>query len=238
MKKYQDVSIATIETTLKAGTVVVTLFSNFNMSLKDNRLLDTLKVEVQIIGVKQDPKSIGATLHYQMAYRLQDHALDLAVPSSSDALMISVDSNQMATCTHIPRQIPTEESIKLLFGAWVTNYEKLWQPHTVAQRTTEPSYKTLDGTVEITSDHKETKAPSACFPTQYMMTAVEPDKPEVLAFQNNGSPVYAFQTAKNIFNGPSTLQTGPQMDAEAWRRITYSNTDYSADLYDVFIRKL
>ena len=98
------------------------------MSFKDNRL-----VEVQIIGVEQDPKSIGATLHYQMAYRLQDHALDLAVPSSTDALMISVDPNQMATCTHIPRQIPTEELVKLLPGAWVTNYEKLWQPNTMAQ---------------------------------------------------------------------------------------------------------
>ena len=56
------------------------------MSLKDNRLLDALEVEVQIIRVEQDPKSIGATLHYQMAYRLQDHALDLALPSSTDAL--------------------------------------------------------------------------------------------------------------------------------------------------------
>ena len=195
MKKYQDASIATIETTLNAGTVVVTLFPNFNMSLKDNRLLDALKVEVQIVGVEQDPRSIGATLHYQMAYRLQDHALDLAVPPSTDALMITVDSNQMATCTHIPRQIPTEELVKLLPGAWVTNYEKLWQPHTVAQTTTEPSYKKLeDGTVEITFDHKDTKAPPACFTTQYMMTAAETEKAEVLAFQKDGSPVYAFQT--------------------------------------------
>ena len=95
-----------------------------------------------------------------MAYRLQDHALDLAVPSSTDALMISVDSNQIATYTRIPIQIPTEELVKLFPGAWVTNYDKLWQPQTVAQTTTEPSYKTLqDGIVEITFDHKETKAP-------------------------------------------------------------------------------
>ena len=60
-----------------------------------------------------------------MAYRLQDHALDLTVPSSTDALMISVDSNQMASCTRIPKQISNEELIKLLQGAWVTNYKKL-----------------------------------------------------------------------------------------------------------------
>ena len=119
----------------------------------------------------------------------------------------------MATCTRIPRQILTEELIKLLSRAWVTNYEKLWQPHTVAQTTTEPSYKTLqDGIVEITVDHKETKAPPACLPTQYMMTAVEPDKAEVLAFSNNGSPVYAFQTATghkywDVFDCPECANT-------------------------------
>ena len=125
------------------------------MSLRDARLMDALKVEVQILGVEQDPRSIASTLHYQLAYRLQDHALDLAVPTSTDALMISVDSSQMATCTHIPRQISTEELHKILPKRWITNYEKLWQPQTVVQTTTEPSYKTLpDGSVEISFDKK------------------------------------------------------------------------------------
>ena len=84
------------------------------MSLMDKRLLDALKVQVQIVGVDQDPNSIGSTLRYQMAYRLQDHGLDLALPASTDALMIKVDSDQVPICTHIPRQITTEELQKLL----------------------------------------------------------------------------------------------------------------------------
>ncbi|KAF4376915.1 hypothetical protein F8388_022631 [Cannabis sativa] len=46
MRKYHHASIATIETTLNVGTMVVTLFPDFNMSLRDNRLTDAFKVEV------------------------------------------------------------------------------------------------------------------------------------------------------------------------------------------------
>ena len=67
---------------------------NFNMSLKDDRLLDALKVEVQIDIVEKDPKSIGSILHYQMAYWFQDHALDLALPTSSNALLFLMDSDK------------------------------------------------------------------------------------------------------------------------------------------------
>ena len=41
------------------------------MSLKDNRLLEVLKVQLQIVGVDQDPQSLGSMLHYQMAYQIQ-----------------------------------------------------------------------------------------------------------------------------------------------------------------------
>ena len=50
--EYQHACIAAIETTLKAGTVVVTLFPNFNMCLANPHLLDSLKVQVQIHGVE------------------------------------------------------------------------------------------------------------------------------------------------------------------------------------------
>ena len=41
---YQHDCIATIETTLNAKAVFITLFPNFNMSLSDPHLLDALKV--------------------------------------------------------------------------------------------------------------------------------------------------------------------------------------------------
>ena len=65
MRKYQHAYIGTIQTTLNTRTILVTLSPNFNMSLHDNRLLDALKIQLQIVGVDQDPNSIGATLHYQ-----------------------------------------------------------------------------------------------------------------------------------------------------------------------------
>ena len=42
--EYQNAIIGTIQTTLNARIVFVTLFPNFNMSLKDPHLYDTLKV--------------------------------------------------------------------------------------------------------------------------------------------------------------------------------------------------
>ncbi|KAL0011216.1 hypothetical protein SO802_006324 [Lithocarpus litseifolius] len=74
--EYQNVVIGTVQTTLNAGTVFVTLFSNFNMSLKDPHLCDALKVQVQITGASQVQDTFAATLHYQLAYRLQNHAFE------------------------------------------------------------------------------------------------------------------------------------------------------------------
>lgn len=48
-------------------TILQTIYPKFNLYLKDNPLLDVLKVQLQIVGVDQDPNAIGATFHYQMA---------------------------------------------------------------------------------------------------------------------------------------------------------------------------
>ena len=61
------------------------------MSLKVLHRCDTLKVQVQIIGASQVQDTFATTLHYQLAYRLQNHAFDMAVPDiaqSNDALLI------------------------------------------------------------------------------------------------------------------------------------------------------
>ena len=44
--EYQHAVIGTVQTTLNAGTVFVTLFPNLNMPLKDPHLCDALKVQV------------------------------------------------------------------------------------------------------------------------------------------------------------------------------------------------
>jgi len=60
-----------------------------------------------------------------MAYWVQNHAFDLVLPVTNNALLITVDTNQRATCTHVPRQILEEDFKKLLSSSWITNYEKL-----------------------------------------------------------------------------------------------------------------
>ncbi|KAH1107911.1 hypothetical protein J1N35_011679, partial [Gossypium stocksii] len=52
--EYQNACIATIETTLNSGLVMVTLFPNFTMALADPNLLEALKVQIQIVGALQD----------------------------------------------------------------------------------------------------------------------------------------------------------------------------------------
>ena len=123
--KYQHTCIAIVETTLNVGTVFVTLFSNFNMSLSDPHLLDALKVQVQIIGADQMTDAIAATLHYQMVYRIQNHILDLTIPGGEDALFIRINEKNSVSCTHMPRQISKLELIQLLPDNWITDYEFL-----------------------------------------------------------------------------------------------------------------
>ncbi|KAH9671306.1 hypothetical protein KPL70_017324 [Citrus sinensis] len=47
-KQYQDAVIGTVLTTLHAGSVLLTFYPNFNLSLQDPNLPTTLKVQVQI----------------------------------------------------------------------------------------------------------------------------------------------------------------------------------------------
>lgn len=75
-------------------------------------LLDALKVQVHIQGAAQAQEAIAATLHYQMAYRVQNHAYDLSLPGGTDALFLNIEEGQSASCTHIPRQISRAELIK------------------------------------------------------------------------------------------------------------------------------
>ncbi|KAH9752102.1 hypothetical protein KPL71_014562 [Citrus sinensis] len=88
-KQYQHAVIGTVLTTLHAGSVLLTFYPNFNLSLEDPNLPTTIKVQIQLQGADQTPTSKLATLHHQIVYRLQNHALDLPTPyTTSDALMI------------------------------------------------------------------------------------------------------------------------------------------------------
>nr|GEY09021.1 putative zinc finger, CCHC-type [Tanacetum cinerariifolium] len=69
------------------------------MPLNDPSLLTALKAQIQIGGTLQ-VNTFQATFHYQMAYRVQNHSLDILVlgqDNAGDALLIDVDSNATPT---------------------------------------------------------------------------------------------------------------------------------------------
>ncbi|KAF5776829.1 hypothetical protein HanXRQr2_Chr12g0528581 [Helianthus annuus] len=87
-----------------------------------------------------------------MAYRVQNHSLDIMVPgsqeNSGDALLIDIDSNATPTCTYVPKQLSREELTKLLPEKWITNYEQIHQAP--VQTTTTPDFvRHQDGQVEV-----------------------------------------------------------------------------------------
>ncbi|XVE59505.1 hypothetical protein DITRI_Ditri05aG0051200 [Diplodiscus trichospermus] len=85
-KEYKDTVLGIVETTLNTGTIFFTVYPNYNMALSNPELLDALKVQVQICGAEMLGST--ATLHYEMAYRIQDYAINLAMPHSDETVKI------------------------------------------------------------------------------------------------------------------------------------------------------
>ncbi|KAH9792731.1 hypothetical protein KPL71_004253 [Citrus sinensis] len=149
-KQYQDAIVGTVLTTLHAGSVLLTFYPNFNLSLQDTKMSTALKVQVQIQGAEQISSAKMATLHHQLVYRLQNHALDLPTPDNhSDALMVLVESDQIPTIIQIPRQIPHHELIKLMPLEWISNYEKFHNNSAPIQTSESMFERRPDGTVRM-----------------------------------------------------------------------------------------
>lgn len=66
-------------TILNVGSIVLTLFPNFNIPMKDRRLSKLLKIQVQLHKVEQTARSFVVMLHYQLAYHLHNHAVNLQI---------------------------------------------------------------------------------------------------------------------------------------------------------------
>ncbi|GJZ73617.1 hypothetical protein Tco_0637763 [Tanacetum coccineum] len=99
------------------------------MPLNDPTLFTALKAQIQICGTPQ-VNTFQATFHYKMAYRVQNHSLDILLPrqeNARDALSIDVDSNATPTCTYVPKQLSRYELVKLFLENWITNYEQIHQ---------------------------------------------------------------------------------------------------------------
>ncbi|KAH9752126.1 hypothetical protein KPL71_014577 [Citrus sinensis] len=191
-KQYQDAVIGTVLTTLHAGSVLLTFYPNFNLSLHDPNLPTTLKVQVQIQGAEQISSAKIATLHYQLVYRLQNHVLDLPTPEHhSDTLMVLAESDQIPTIIQIPRQIPPP----------IQTSESMFE-------------RRQDGTVRMTFKpplSAPQEPPWLSFTYSSMITAVQiaQDLP-ITGFNSEGYPVYpAKHNGHFLWDAPSSGMCDP-----------------------------
>ncbi|KAG5032675.1 hypothetical protein JHK82_016250 [Glycine max] len=109
---YENTVIGTVLTTLHVGSVVLTIFPNYNVSLKDPTLPQRMKVQIQITRAEQVSEAHSATLHHQIIYRLQNHAVNLSLPTSHDSGLFILANNQEETpsIVQIPRNMKPDEA--------------------------------------------------------------------------------------------------------------------------------
>ncbi|KAH9657922.1 hypothetical protein KPL70_023277 [Citrus sinensis] len=215
-KQYQDAVIGTVLTTLHASSVLLTFYPNFNLSLQDPNLPTTLKVQVQIQGAEQISSAKIATLHHQLVYRLQNHALDLPTPEHhSDTLMVLAESDQIPTTIQIPRQIPHHELIKLMPLEWISNYEQ-FHNNTAPIQTSESMFeRRQDGTVRMTFKPPPSapqEPPRLSFTYSSMITAVQTAQEDlpISGFNSEGYPVYpAKQNGHFLWDAPGSGMCDP-----------------------------
>ncbi|OMO70106.1 hypothetical protein CCACVL1_19103 [Corchorus capsularis] len=122
-KEYQHSCLGMVETTLNSGTIVATFYPNYTMFLQDKTMATAFQVQLQIVGASMDPGLVQATLHYQMAYKVQNHALGSALHSYGDIPLIQVDSQNKPTAIRIPINIPKEQLVSIIPETWVAIYE-------------------------------------------------------------------------------------------------------------------
>ncbi|KAH9769489.1 hypothetical protein KPL71_012020 [Citrus sinensis] len=195
-KEYQHAVIGTVLTTLHADSVLLTFYPNFNLPLEDPNLPTTLKVQIQLQGAEQTPTSKIATLHHQIVYRLQNHALDLPTPyTTSDALMILADTDTIPTIIQIPKQIPKRELLKLMPLEWLTNYEHFHQNSEPVQTTEATFDRRPNDQVKLSFQTLDTKPVSDSPQLSYtaMITVVQTGQEKKLpiyGFSSEGYPVY------------------------------------------------
>ncbi|GJZ73616.1 hypothetical protein Tco_0637762 [Tanacetum coccineum] len=99
------------------------------MPFNDPSLFMALKSQIQI-GDTPQVNTFQATFHYQMAYRVENHSLDILVPrhdNAGDALLIDVDSN--ATPTSPIRSTSAPEFVRHENGLVEINFSSS-QPNT------------------------------------------------------------------------------------------------------------
>ncbi|KAK2648525.1 hypothetical protein Ddye_016014 [Dipteronia dyeriana] len=133
------------------------------------------------------PNSYMTTLHHQIAYKLQDHALDLPISShTEDTIFIKAErEDEVPTIIQILKQFPRDKLTEIMPLKWITNYEKAFQntTHVIASDTkftwTDPlqSTQTVD-TTKTSDENSDEPTPIVEEPPDHRpQTPAPPPKP-------------------------------------------------------------
>nr|KYP44002.1 polyprotein [Cajanus cajan] len=193
---YENAVIGTVLSTLHAGSVVLTLFPNYNVSLRDPTVPGRLKVQVQITGAAQTADAVCATLHYQIIYRLQTHAVNLALPSSNDGALfvLANQAEESPSIVQVPRNISREKLKELIPLQWVTNYENLHKNHGQPIQTDQATFRrSVDGRVTTIFQQPEKTSGSSSgpiFQTMMLTPFVKEKRIPIFAVHPDGKEIY------------------------------------------------
>ncbi|GAA0163661.1 hypothetical protein LIER_19469 [Lithospermum erythrorhizon] len=131
-----------------------------------------------------------------MAYRVQNHGMDLTLPSNNnkEALLIQMESPNNNFCTHVSRQFLRSELLKLLSKTWITKYEKVHDNDTPIQYDNAMFTKLKDGSVSISFKETEVVTKSSIFNTEInVITPLEPFVIPISSFNKEANPSYVFK---------------------------------------------
>ncbi|KAK2655405.1 hypothetical protein Ddye_008457, partial [Dipteronia dyeriana] len=218
-KDYEYAIIGTCLSTLYAGSISLTYYPNFNIPLKYHNLHNCLKIQLQVVGAPMMPTSYMATLHHQIAYRLQDHALDLPVPGhTEDTIFIKTErEDEVPTIIQIPKKLPREKLTEIVSLKWITNYEKAFHNTTLVVASDTKFTKLSDDSIHTTYEpistsntEVSTSAPTPNAPPVFQVLMIRPVTSEkeisIHCFEADGTPIYT-----DKINGHFIWDVDPEM---------------------------
>ncbi|KAK0582089.1 hypothetical protein LWI29_021433 [Acer saccharum] len=226
-KDYEQAVIGTCLSTLHAGSISLTYYPNFNIPLRDPNLNTCLKVQIQLTGATLQPNSFMATLHHQLAYRLQDHALDLPIPShTGDTLFIKVErEDDIPTIIQIPKQLPRDKLLEIMPLEWISNYEKAFQNTTPVVASESSHKKRPDGSI-LTTFTPVAEASSSTFPTAppiFQALLIKPVTTEtdipIHSFEADGTPIFTDKINGHFIWDDDYTMCDPDCDCRECLRI-------------------
>ncbi|RDX67922.1 hypothetical protein CR513_53147, partial [Mucuna pruriens] len=232
---YENAVIGTVLTTLHAGSVTLTIFPNYNVSLRNPTISHRLKVQVQIIGADQVAEALFATLHHQFIYRLQDHTINLSLLTSNDGALFMMSNHQEETpsIVQIPSNISREQLQELIPLQWVTNYEKLHENKKLIRPTKATFRRSIDGTIRTLfkkPDEVSGSSSASIFQSIMIRPVVKEGKIPIWGVLPDGKPIFI-----DKINGHFIWDVAPEecdLDCDCYNDYDDSSDDDSDDSSD------